>query len=100
MYRHDLRYFFRFYSVTFAELCGFAPRFAPLVPPLLRFFSSAVSVDSVRTSVSLRIPRRRIVSCQFLPDLFSIFPALRNYSLMHDEHFALELFGINSMSIY
>jgi hypothetical protein len=92
-----------FFSLLFGNFCRIMrihSHFTPIVSPLLRFFSSAVSVDSVRTSVSLRIPRRRIVLCQFLPDLFSIFPALRNYSLMHDEHFALELFGRNSMSIY
>jgi hypothetical protein len=100
MYRHDLRYFFRFYSVIFAELCELAPHFTPLVSPLLCFFSAAVSVDAVRVPVSLRIPELRIVSRQFLHDLFSIFLALRNYSLMHVEHFALELFGRNSMSIY
>jgi hypothetical protein len=100
MYQHDLRYFFRFYSVTFAELCELAPHFTPLDPPLLCFFSAAVSVDAVRVPVSLRIPELRIVSRQFLHDLFSIFLALRNYSLMHVEHFALELFGRNSMSIY
>ncbi|CAG9240297.1 hypothetical protein BCAR13_940030 [Paraburkholderia caribensis] len=100
MYRHDLRYFFRFYSVIIAELCGFAPHFTPFVPLLLGFFSAVVSDHAARGSISMRVPGLRIVSCQFLPDLFSIFPALRNYSLMHDCHFALELFGRNSMPIY
>src|SRR5689334_17223984 len=100
MYRHDLRYFFCFYSVTFAELCVFSPHLAPPTPPLLCFFSSALSADAVRAPVRLRISTARIVSCQFLPNLFSIFMLLRNYSLMHVEHFALELFARNSMSIY
>ncbi|SKC77031.1 hypothetical protein SAMN05445504_2155 [Burkholderia sp. CF099] len=38
MYQHDLRYFFRFYSVTFAELCELTPHFTSLGSPLLYFF--------------------------------------------------------------
>ncbi|WP_156132379.1 hypothetical protein [Paraburkholderia terrae] len=92
-----------FFSILFGNFCRIMRICAVLRAARCAFaalFSSAVSVDLVRASVSLRIPRLRIVSCQFLRNLFSIFQVLRNYSLMHDEHFALELFGRNSMSIY
>ncbi|MGT2471025.1 hypothetical protein [Paraburkholderia terrae] len=92
-----------FFSLLFGNFCRIMRIHTELRAIRSAFavlFSSALSVDAVRVSVSLRIPRLRIVSCQFLRNLFSIFQALRNYSLMHDEHFALELFGRNSMSIY
>ncbi|WP_131542644.1 hypothetical protein [Paraburkholderia hospita] len=92
-----------FFSLLFGNFCRIMRVGTAFHATRLAFavlFSATVSVDAVRVPVSLRIPALRIVSRQFLHDLFSIFLALRNYSLMRAEHFALELFGRNSMSIY
>jgi hypothetical protein len=49
----------------------------------------AVPDDVVAASAVGFISSARIVSSQFLSDLFSVFMALRNYSPMLIEHFSL-----------
>jgi hypothetical protein len=78
MYRHDLRYFFGFYSVSFAELCEFTVWFMPHAARFFAFLALAVTDDARCSPSMLRISSRPIVSSQFLSDLFSIFIALRN----------------------